>query len=226
MALKPASFAPMYFKDKGEDGIFPEFWVLGEHHYPSLIGFALEFDRGTSCVLQDSRTNESRRCCCHGFAALLFGKDTLGRTQSHASAPRPCEPRRTATDRRGDPEPCAVSLRSRPLKSKSPAELCVSANVPMTGKVDQTNAVSRSASLVIASAGDRFTSRKEQEALLEILVKTEQVHAWPSQKAQAHLKETWGWDDDLDLNTDTSGKTTRISPTRADIASLINKQLP
>jgi hypothetical protein len=42
-------------------------------------------------------------------------------------------------------------------------------------------------------AGDRFTERAEQEALLDIILKTEKVHAWPTSTAQTHLKEAWGW---------------------------------
>ncbi|KAF2808889.1 uncharacterized protein BDZ99DRAFT_389299, partial [Mytilinidion resinicola] len=51
------------------------------------------------------------------------------------------------------------------------------------------------ASMAIAMAGDRFTERAEQEALLEIILKTEKIHAWPTSTAQTHLKEAWGWEE-------------------------------
>ncbi|OCK75378.1 hypothetical protein K432DRAFT_429464 [Lepidopterella palustris CBS 459.81] len=49
------------------------------------------------------------------------------------------------------------------------------------------------ACMAIAMAGDRFTERREQEALLRLLLKTEKEHAWPTSTAQMHLKEAWGW---------------------------------
>ncbi|OCL02702.1 hypothetical protein AOQ84DRAFT_348764 [Glonium stellatum] len=48
------------------------------------------------------------------------------------------------------------------------------------------------ACMAIAMTGDRFTDRQEQEALMQILLKTEE-HAWPTSTAQTHLKEAWGW---------------------------------
>lgn len=41
--------------------------------------------------------------------------------------------------------------------------------------------------------GDRFSDRGEQEALLNVLVVTEEDHAWPTFAAQMHLKRAWGW---------------------------------
>ena len=49
------------------------------------------------------------------------------------------------------------------------------------------------ASVAIAMCGDRFTERVEQEALLEILVKLEEDHAWPTFTTQDNLKDAWGW---------------------------------
>lgn len=49
------------------------------------------------------------------------------------------------------------------------------------------------ASMAIAMAGDRFEDRREQEALMQVLVYTERVHAWPTGAAQEGLKEAWGW---------------------------------
>jgi hypothetical protein len=51
------------------------------------------------------------------------------------------------------------------------------------------------ASVAIAMCGDRFTDRAEQQALLAVLVKLEDEHAWPTHATQKFLKEAWGWDD-------------------------------
>jgi hypothetical protein len=47
--------------------------------------------------------------------------------------------------------------------------------------------------MAIAMCGDRFDTYAEQAALLAILVETETLHAWPTSKAQEHLREAWGW---------------------------------
>ncbi|KAI9038307.1 uncharacterized protein KD926_010963 [Aspergillus affinis] len=46
----------------------------------------------------------------------------------------------------------------------------------------------------VRMGGDRVMKRVEQEALLGILVKLEEVHAFSSGTAQAQLREAWGWD--------------------------------
>ena len=43
------------------------------------------------------------------------------------------------------------------------------------------------------TGGDRVTDRSEQEALLDILVKTEKTHSLSTAKAQNDLQEAWGW---------------------------------
>ena len=43
------------------------------------------------------------------------------------------------------------------------------------------------------TGGDRVTDRSEQEALLDILVKTEKTHSLSTAKAQKDLQEAWGW---------------------------------
>ena len=48
----------------------------------------------------------------------------------------------------------------------------------------------------VTMCGDRFTDRMEQEALLGVLMRTEQDHAWPTGAAQTHLRKAWGWDVD------------------------------
>jgi len=64
--------------------------------------------------------------------------------------------------------------------------------------------------MMIAMGGDRFTERREQEGLYEILIKAQKEYAWPTQSVyvtgactlaynplisnrQEHLKEVWGW---------------------------------
>ena len=47
--------------------------------------------------------------------------------------------------------------------------------------------------LVDGTGRDRLTDRPEQEALLEILVKTEKTHSLSTAKAQKDLQEAWGW---------------------------------
>jgi hypothetical protein len=46
----------------------------------------------------------------------------------------------------------------------------------------------------ITMCGDRFTDLHEQEALLDVLKKTEADHAWPTATAQTHLKKAWVWE--------------------------------
>lgn len=50
------------------------------------------------------------------------------------------------------------------------------------------------AAMAITMAGDKFTEQHEQEALLNVLAKTESDHAWPTGVAQGNLREAWGWD--------------------------------
>ena len=51
------------------------------------------------------------------------------------------------------------------------------------------------ACIAIAMCGDHFAERSEQQALLEILVETDEKHAWPTGEIQKALKEGWGWED-------------------------------
>ncbi|KAJ5183152.1 hypothetical protein N7492_000768 [Penicillium capsulatum] len=50
------------------------------------------------------------------------------------------------------------------------------------------------ASAAIGMCGDRFTDRLEQEALLGVLVKLEDEHAYPTAGTQELLKVAWGWE--------------------------------
>ncbi|KAF4965263.1 hypothetical protein FSARC_6913 [Fusarium sarcochroum] len=47
----------------------------------------------------------------------------------------------------------------------------------------------------VTACGDRFTDEKDQKALLDVLIVTENIHSWPTAAAQAHLKKAWGWDE-------------------------------
>ncbi|CAM1507731.1 Fc.00g045790.m01.CDS01 [Cosmosporella sp. VM-42] len=49
------------------------------------------------------------------------------------------------------------------------------------------------ASLGIASFGDTFGCDIERKALLDILVKTDVEHYWPTAEAQTTLKKAWAW---------------------------------
>ncbi|KAI1845778.1 hypothetical protein JX266_008143 [Neoarthrinium moseri] len=49
------------------------------------------------------------------------------------------------------------------------------------------------ASMGVTMCGDRFTEDRERRALLDVLVKTETAHSWPTGGAQDHLKKAWGW---------------------------------
>lgn len=54
-----------------------------------------------------------------------------------------------------------------------------SSHPPKSGP-KRANAALRTASMAIALAGERFTDRAEQAALMEILEKCENEHAWPT----------------------------------------------
>jgi hypothetical protein len=41
--------------------------------------------------------------------------------------------------------------------------------------------------------GDRFTELREQKGLEMILLRTEQLHGWPTSAAQEQLKQAWAW---------------------------------
>lgn len=40
--------------------------------------------------------------------------------------------------------------------------------------------------------GDRFTDSVEQNMLIQVLSRTDQLHGWPTHALQHQLKETWG----------------------------------
>lgn len=50
------------------------------------------------------------------------------------------------------------------------------------------------AAMAIVVAGDKFTQRREQEAVLEILETCDRKHAWMTVTVQENLKTSWGWD--------------------------------
>ncbi|KAH8201275.1 hypothetical protein TruAng_004592 [Truncatella angustata] len=49
------------------------------------------------------------------------------------------------------------------------------------------------ASMGVTMCGDRFSDDGERGGLLNVLVKTEAEHFWPTGGAQDHLKKAWGW---------------------------------
>ncbi|GKZ86203.1 hypothetical protein AnigIFM56816_001255 [Aspergillus niger] len=47
---------------------------------------------------------------------------------------------------------------------------------------------------LVVSGGDRMTGKREQEALFDILLKTEQIHGLSTTHAQTSLRAAWEWD--------------------------------
>ncbi|KAJ5139463.1 transcriptional regulator family: Fungal Specific TF [Penicillium atrosanguineum] len=47
--------------------------------------------------------------------------------------------------------------------------------------------------LMGVEGGDRFTDRQEQDRLIQILLRTESLHGWPTNSSARHLCETWGY---------------------------------
>ncbi|KAF7185048.1 hypothetical protein HII31_13671 [Pseudocercospora fuligena] len=51
------------------------------------------------------------------------------------------------------------------------------------------------ASMAVTMAGDKFSERFEQEALIDVLEECDRMHAWPTGMAVSNLKSAWGWAD-------------------------------
>ena len=49
------------------------------------------------------------------------------------------------------------------------------------------------AAMAIVIAGEKFTDRKEQEAVLDILNTCDVKHAWGTGTVRENLKHAWGW---------------------------------
>ncbi|KAL1984894.1 hypothetical protein VTN96DRAFT_8553 [Rasamsonia emersonii] len=49
------------------------------------------------------------------------------------------------------------------------------------------------ACMAINPCGDRFTDKQQQNRLMEVLVRTDALHGWPTRAIQEQLRETWGW---------------------------------
>ena len=47
--------------------------------------------------------------------------------------------------------------------------------------------------MAIVIAGEKFTNRKEQEAVLDILNTCDTKHAWGTGTVRENLKQAWGW---------------------------------
>ncbi|KAI9742016.1 MAG: hypothetical protein M1834_000405 [Cirrosporium novae-zelandiae] len=56
-----------------------------------------------------------------------------------------------------------------------------------------------SAFMGISVCGDKFTKLRDQEALLDVLVRTEKRHGWPTGQTQGQLKEAWGWESRVEV---------------------------
>lgn len=50
------------------------------------------------------------------------------------------------------------------------------------------------ASMGVTMAGDKFTERREQEALIDVLRICDERYAWPTGHAISNLKVAWGWE--------------------------------
>jgi hypothetical protein len=48
--------------------------------------------------------------------------------------------------------------------------------------------------MAIVIAGDKFVDRREQDAVVEILLACDRKHAWETGKMIENLKVSWGWD--------------------------------
>lgn len=49
------------------------------------------------------------------------------------------------------------------------------------------------ASIGVASCGDRFKDDVERKAVLDVLVLCEKESSWPTMEAQLNLRRSWGW---------------------------------
>jgi hypothetical protein len=54
--------------------------------------------------------------------------------------------------------------------------------------------------MAIVIAGDKFIDRKEQEAVLEILMTCDVEHAWGTGTVRENLKAGWGWNASSDAS--------------------------
>jgi hypothetical protein len=48
--------------------------------------------------------------------------------------------------------------------------------------------------MAIVIAGDKFADRREQDAVVEILLACDRKHAWGTGTVIENLKISWGWD--------------------------------
>ncbi|KAJ0336345.1 hypothetical protein KNSL1_013315 [Colletotrichum chrysophilum] len=90
-----------------------------------------------------------------------------------------------------EPDPAADQAFPRIFYINHAVELCGTA---LSNK--DTIPAMFTACMGVTACGDRFTDHVEQRALLDILVKTDVHHMWPTASAQSHLKRAWGWEDD------------------------------
>lgn len=50
----------------------------------------------------------------------------------------------------------------------------------------------------VVAAGDKFTLRSEQEALLNVLNICDSQYAFPTSHARENLKAAWGWTQEIE----------------------------
>jgi hypothetical protein len=67
--------------------------------------------------------------------------------------------------------------------------------LPITAGMFETDTALQSyAAMAIVIAGDKFVARKEQDAVVDILLACDRKHAWETGKMIENLKVSWGWD--------------------------------
>jgi len=47
--------------------------------------------------------------------------------------------------------------------------------------------------MALVIAGDKFTDRREQEAVMELLKTCDSMHAWQTETMRTNLIAAWGW---------------------------------
>ena len=67
--------------------------------------------------------------------------------------------------------------------------------LPRTAKIFEADTALYSyAAMAIVIAGDKFVDRREQDAVVDILLACDRKHAWETGKMIDNLKVSWGWD--------------------------------
>ncbi|QDS73628.1 hypothetical protein FKW77_002104 [Venturia effusa] len=141
MAYKPPSFTPIYYREPGENDMFPEIWMNGQ-----VAGTGMLHYRLTRILL----------------------------TAHSPKIPR-LGPGQRAALREADEE---IKNDVRTICGIAQSNECP----PYFVK----------ACMAITLAGDKFTERREQEALLRVMQRGSEL-AWPTMTTALDLKKAWGW---------------------------------